>query len=329
MSADTAKRRPGVGFVLGSTFHPSELISVARAIEENGFDSVWTTEDYFMTGGVSGAAVILGATSQLKVGTGLLSTYARHPALTAMEAATLASAYPGRFRLGLGAGGFSWLDQQGIAHARPLSAVRGGVGAVRSLLAGQEVSGQYGGFDFDHVRLSFPPEPAPPIFMGATGPKMTALTGEIADGLLLSVFTSPEFVRIQSEIMAAASNGPAKPISTFAFFALDDSAERARAKARPILAAFLADGEGSVMTDAIGITEELRGLAARGGEAALNADMPESWIDQLAICGDLDTCVERIRRLADAGSDEVALVPIVTDSLPKDIARLGLALQAG
>ncbi|MFI6289106.1 LLM class flavin-dependent oxidoreductase [Streptomyces sp. NPDC051018] len=320
---------PSVGFVLGSGFHASQLVSVARVIEEHGFTSVWSTEDYFATGGIAGAAAVLGATERLRVGTGLLSVYARHPALTAMESATLASVHPGRFRLGLGSGGLGWLDQQGIGHARPLAAVRANVDTVRSLLAGAEVTGEYGGFRFDRVRLEFPPEQAPPILVGATGPKMTALTGEIADGLLLSVFSTPEFVRTQRELMAAAPGGSAKPVSTFAFFVLDESRERARATARPVLAAYLADSESSVMTDAIGITGELRDLVAKGGEAHLAAHMPDSWIDRLAVCGDLDTCVARIHELTRAGSDEVALAPIVVDSLHSDITRLGSALRTG
>jgi 5,10-methylenetetrahydromethanopterin reductase len=330
---------PDIGFVLGSNFHPVDLVAVARAVEDNGFDGVWISEDYFMTGGIAGAALVLGTTERLRVGTGVISAYARHPALTAMETATLTAAYPGRFRLGLGAGGLGWLDQQGIAHRSPLSAVRANVQTIRSLLAGDEVSGEYGGFAFDQVRLSFPPDEVPPIYVGATGPKMTALTGEIADGLLLSVFSSPEFVRRQAKLMADVAADPAKPISTFAFLAIDDSAERARDRARPVLASYLADGESTVMTDAIGITEPLRALVAEGGADALIAGMPDVWIDQLAVCGDLDTCVARLHDLGAAGSDEVALAPIAPDSsssswqspaaaLSHDIATLGRALRA-
>ncbi len=323
MTARVQGRMPALGLALGSSFAPSELAGVARTIEDNGFDSVWSTEDYFMTGGIAGAAVILGATERLRVGTGLLSAYARHPALTAMEAGTLAAAHPDRFRLGLGAGGLGWLDQQGIAHRRPLSAVRAAVETVRALLAGEELSGEYGGFAFDQVRLSFPAERPPEIYLGATGPKMTALAGEVADGLLLSVFSTPEFVRVERQIMTAD-----KPVSTFAFFALDDAADKARERVRPLLAAYLADGESSVMTDAIGITAELRELASRG-EAELAATMPDSWVDQLAVCGDLDACVERLRAFGAAGTDEVALVPVAIDTLAQDLTRLGSALRAG
>jgi alkanesulfonate monooxygenase SsuD/methylene tetrahydromethanopterin reductase-like flavin-dependent oxidoreductase (luciferase family) len=324
---DSSPAIPNVGFAVGSSFPPAQLAAVSQAVEQAGFASIWATEDYFLTGGIAGAAVALAATDRVTVGTGLLSVYSRHPALIAMEAATLAAAYPGRFRLGLGVGGLIWLDQQGIPRARPLSAVRGAVHAVRALLAGEELTGEHGGFVFDGVGLAFVPDSAPPIYIGATGPRMTALAGEVGDGLLLSVFSSPEFVRSQSAIVAGASRGPRCPISTFAFLAIDDSIETARALVRPIIAAYLADGENAVMTDAIGITAELRAMVAKGGAAELEASMPADWIDQLAVCGDVDSCSKRISELVDAGSDEVALAPIATDTLARDIARLGSALR--
>ncbi|MTD15480.1 LLM class flavin-dependent oxidoreductase [Nakamurella sp. YIM 132087] len=317
---------PAVGFVLGSNFHPSELITVSRALESNGFDSVWCSEDYFLTGGISGAAVVLGATETLKVGTGVLSCFVRHPALTAMETGTLSAAHPGRFRLGLGSGVNSWLDQQGIGHARPLGTMRGYIESVRLLLSGAEVSGEYGGFTFDKVQLAFPPAEVAPVYIGATGPKMTALTGEIADGLLLSVFSTPEFVGTQSGLMAAAGSGADTPISTFALFSLADTVEEARLKARPVVAMYLAAGEPGPMTGAIGINEELAELR-KGGAEALARDMPDSWIDALTISGDLDSCLHRMAELGAAGCGEVALAPISVDTMVEDIGRLGAAMK--
>lgn len=317
-----------VGYVLGSTFHPTELVSVARAVEENGFSSIWSTEDYFATGGVAGAATVLASTDAIHVGTGLVSVYARHPGLLAMEAGTLASVHPGRFTLGVGAGGLGWLDQQGLEHRRPLGAVRGTIEALRALWAGETLTGGRGGFSFDGVHLEFPPPQPPPIHLGATGPKMTALAGEVSDGLILSVFSTPEFVRIERDIMAA-NGGADAPITTLAFLVLGETSAEARAKVRPLLGLFLADGESSAMTDAIGITDELRALAEKGGPEGLAADMPDEWVDQLCVCGDLDACVTRIRALLDAGSDEVALAPLRADSLLGDIQQLGSALSVG
>ncbi len=317
-----------VGYVLGSTFHPRELVPVARAVEEHGFSSIWSTEDYFATGGIAGAATVLQATEEIRVGTGLVSVYARHPGLLAMEAGTIASVHPGRFVLGVGVGGLWWLDQQGIEHRRPLGAVRGTIEAVRALWAGETLTGEYGGFTFDGVHLEYPPTEPPPIHIGATGPKMTALAGEVSDGLLLSVFSSPAFVQVERDIMAA-NGGADTPITTLAFLSLAETTAEARARLRPLLGTFLAAGESSAMTDAIGITDELRALAQKGGPEGLAAEMPDEWIDQLCVSGDVDACVAQIHALLDAGSAEVALAPIHVDSLLGDIQKLGTALSAG
>jgi 5,10-methylenetetrahydromethanopterin reductase len=323
----SSANRPEVGFVLGSNFHPNQLIPVARALEANGFDTVWNSEDYFLTGGISGAAVVLGATERLKVGTGVLSIYARHPALAAMDTATLTAAHPDRFRLGIGTGVFGWLDQQGLPHAKPLAATRAYIETVRRLLAGEEVDGDFGGYHFDHVQLMFPPDYVAPLYVGATGPKMTQLTGEIADGLLLSVFATPEFFQIEADLMAStAPAGPAKPISTFALFALADTVEEARAKARPVLAFYLSVGGGNALTDVLGINDDIAALAAKGADA-MAAEMPDSWIDRLAIVGDLDACLARLAEFGEAGCSEIALAPINVDSMIPDIEKLGAVLK--
>lgn len=320
-------RKLAVGFVLGSNFAPSELVPVARALEASGFDTVWNSEDYFLTGGVSGAAVVLGATERIKVGTGVLSIYARHPALAAMETATLTAAYPGRFRLGVGTGVFGWLDQQGLPHGKPLGTMRAYIETTRCLLAGEEVNGNFGGFHFDHVKLSFPPPYVAPVYVGASGPKMTRLTGEIADGLLLSVMATPEFFKIESGLMADASpDGAGKPISTFALFSLADTAEEARARARPVMAFYLSVSGGNVLTDVLGINDEIGKLARQGAEV-MAREMPDEWIDQLAIVGDLDTCLARMAEFSEAGCSEIALAPVNVDSMITDIEKLGTALR--
>ena len=85
-----------VGAVLGSAIHPRELMGLSRRCEELGYSELWLAEDYFFTGGVAGAATVLGATSHVPVGLSIVSSVARHPALLAMEMSTLGHQYPGR-----------------------------------------------------------------------------------------------------------------------------------------------------------------------------------------------------------------------------------------
>ncbi|MFI7066735.1 LLM class flavin-dependent oxidoreductase [Kribbella sp. NPDC050124] len=299
-----------IGFVLGSTLPPALLPKAAGALEDSGFSTIWLSEDYFFTGGVAGAAIVLGSTETIAVGIGLLPTYTRHPALSAMEVGALAGAYPGRLTVGFGSGVKAWLEQVGIAQPAPLATMRATVDSVRRLLAGEKVESS-GPFVLDGVRLAFPPDVPPEIFVGATGPKMMALAGELADGVLMSVMATPDFVRsARTAVDGSAPAGRRTKLTAFAIFALGDTVEEARAAARPVVAGYLALGP-TQLTDAAGISEELSALLDAVGKDGFEAAMPGEWIDRLCVCGDAATCREAIDALIAAGADEVALMPVV------------------
>ena len=65
----------------------------------------------------------------------------------------------------------------------------------------------------------------------------------------------------------------------------------------------------SPLIEVYGIREELGSLLA-GGVDRLAAEMPDRWLDDLAVTGDPDECARQIRRLMDAGADSVALFPL-------------------
>src|SRR5207245_7702895 len=128
-AADHPLRRPrsprpasmsGVGLLLGSSSPPELIPKLAAKAEELGFAELWLSEDYFTTGGIAAAGAALAATSTIPVATGVVSAMARHPAVLAMEAATLARLHPRRFRLGVGLGVRDWLQQMGLDPASPL-----------------------------------------------------------------------------------------------------------------------------------------------------------------------------------------------------------------
>jgi 5,10-methylenetetrahydromethanopterin reductase len=315
-----------VGYVLGSTVPPSMLPEVSKAIEDAGFDSIWMSEDYFYTGGVAGATAVLGLTSHISVGIGLLPIYMRHPALAAMEAGAIAGAFPDRFKLGFGSGVPAWLDLMGIPHAAPLGTMRETVNSVRALLRGEQLSdGKY--FRSTDIKLTFPPEKVPPIYVGATGPKMLSLAGELADGVLMSVLATPKFVANARSVIDAARPAGAAPaeVTTFAIFSLADTIQEARDKARPVVAEYLSLGM-TYLSDGAGITDEVNALIAKGGHHAVLEEMPDEWIDRLGVIGDAATCRETIEALVDAGADEIALVPVETEGLVAKIARTGVDL---
>jgi len=306
-----------VGLVLGSAIAPERLPGLAGLAEELGYQELWFAEDYFFTGGISGVAAALGATQQIPVGLGVVSAVVRHPALLAMEIATIARVHPGRLRAGIGLGVPAWLRQMGIKPRSPLSAMRECVTAVRALLDGEELTTEGRCFRFDRVRLAYTPPSPVPLYLGVLAPKAMRMSGEIADGNVLSVLSTPAYIRWARERAAEgahdAGRRDTRALSTFAFFSVDRDGERAKRELRESVAFYLAAGGPNALTDAYGISDELAAMLASGGAEVVAREMPAQWLEDLAVAGEPDECVEKIRRLLAAGADSVALFPMPSE----------------
>ena len=309
--------RPAVGLILGSHIPPERIRTVARQAEAGGFDELWLAEDYFFTGGVSAAAIALAVTERIRVGLGVVSALVRHPAVLAMELSTLSRSFPGRVVGGIGLGVPAWMRQMGLMPRSPLTAVRECVTSVKTLLSGDALTRSGDVYTFDDVRLTHPPEVRVPIHVGATGPKMLRLSGEVADGSILSVGAAVEYVEWARERIAegqATAGTTEHRVTAFALYSVDTDAERARERMRGPLAFYKAAGGPNALTDAYGISDELARILARGGEEAVAAAMPDRWIEDLAIAGDPAICADRIRAYRRAGADAVALFPMPPDA---------------
>lgn len=305
---------------------PEQIASTAGLGESLGFGELWFAEDYFYTGGISAVTGALAATERIPVGTGIVSAVVRHPAVLAMEIATLARMYPGRFWPGIALGLPDWLRQMGVYPRSSLSAVRECVEAVRDLIVGKELTGQGEMFSFDRVRLTHPLEEATPIYMGAVAPRMLGLAGELADGVILPVFAGARYIEWATEQIAAgrARAGRSDPcrLVVFAFFSVADSDATARAEVRDLFATYLHLSVGMTqLFDVPGIAAELAELGV-GGASGVERGMPELWLDDLAVIGDPDTCAARIERLLAAGADSVILFPM-PHQRAEEVIRLG------
>ncbi len=176
--------------------HPPELLpSVARAADEAGLHELWLWEDCFLHGSIAAASVALAHSRSLTVGIGVLPVPLRSVSTTAMEVATLARLYPGRLRVGIGHGVQEWMAQIGRRVESPMTLLREYTHCLRKLLDGNNVTfhGRY--IHLDAVQLVFPPAGRLDLLVGATGPQTLALSGELADGTILTGGTAPDGVR--------------------------------------------------------------------------------------------------------------------------------------
>jgi 5,10-methylenetetrahydromethanopterin reductase len=323
----SASRR-ALGLVLGSGIPPERLRPTAARAEQLGFDELWFSEDCFFTGAISGATAALGATSRIAVGLGVVSGMLRQPALLSMEISTMARAFPARLSVGLGLGVPAWLRQLESLPRSPRTALTECVSAMRRLLAGErlEQTGEY--FSFHDVALAHPPTDPVPVHLGVVGRRLLQLSGEIADGTILSVCAGPRYITWAREQIEAgrarASQQEAQRVTAFALYTVAHDGRAAFDAMRGPLAFFLAADPENDLIRVQGLSETIGELVTRGGPDALVAGMPASWPSELAVSGTPEDCAEQIRALYEAGADSVALLPVGDQPLD-DMASLTAA----
>ena len=291
---------------------PGRAVEWARAAERAGVGSVWVMEDYFRPGAYTLAAATAAVTVRAVIGIGVVTPYTRHPALVAMETATLAAIAPGRVVLGLGSSNRRWVEQQmAIPFKTPLRGVRESVEIVRRLLDGERLTYPGEVFVVNDVALEAPPSGRLPIMLGVKGPRALALAAEVADGVHCSILASPAHVRR----VRASTSAARRDFKVIAYVpvAVSDDGARARQWTRPLVAHYLGLLHGQSILEDGGIdaarTQHFRDafLAGRAAPAELVTD---DVLDALAIAGTPAECRKALAAWADAGLDAViAVVP--------------------
>jgi 5,10-methylenetetrahydromethanopterin reductase len=303
------------------------FVAYARRAEELGFDEIWVVEDCFFRGGIAQAAVVLGATSTIRVGIGILPAAARIPAFTTLEVATLAELFPGRLSVGIGHGMPDWLRQSGSWPASPLAMLAENLDLIRGLLHGgtMTASGRY--TSADAVSLVSAPGTVPPVLAGVRGPKSLALAGAAADGVVLAEPVTPEYLAEAIEALdaGAASAGSqhgfpqlrpplgARHIVAYNVAAVHDEPATARALVRSALE-WIGDPDWEPHIRVLPFHAEFAALrAGHPDRADFAAALPDAWVDQLAVVGTAASARRRIDQLHGAGATSVVLIPAGND----------------
>ncbi|MFJ1972137.1 LLM class flavin-dependent oxidoreductase [Streptomyces sp. NPDC087903] len=278
----------GLGAVFRPQLPPERLRDVVRLADESGLEELWLWEDCFREGGISTAAAALAWSERMRVGVGLLPVPLRNVAITAMEAASLHRMFPGRAVLGVGHGVQDWMGQVGARVESPLTLLREHLDALRALLRGERVTtdGRY--VKLDDVALDWPPEGPVEVLAGATGPRSLRLSGEAADGTVLTASTSLDGLREARRLIdegraAAGRTGEPHQLVVYLLAATGpDAAARLRAE-------LVAEGDGAV--------------------------------PDLGVAGDAGAVAKAVQRLAEAGADTVILQPTGDEPDPEGFVR--------
>ncbi|TXK16965.1 LLM class flavin-dependent oxidoreductase [Homoserinibacter sp. GY 40078] len=282
----------------------ADAVTLARLAEDAGLDEVWVSEDYLERGAFAVAGAMAAVTSRVRVGLGVVNPWTRHVALTAMEAHALDEVADGRSVLGIGASNKGWMqDRLGIPFERPIAHLADYTRGLRTLLAGERLVGRIGGQDVDAALDAHPPRNVP-IVWGVKGPRALELSATEADGVMLSVLSSPDYVRWVRE-----SYQP-RDIVAYASFAVDADRSVARERLRAHTARFLGMHGASAITERAGLSAEFatacRERLLAGTSAADLVD--DDVVGAVTVSGTVDDAAAALLAHRDAGLDSLVVI---------------------
>ncbi|AHG03977.1 oxidoreductase [Halobacterium sp. DL1] len=295
-----------------------DVLDIGVRAEELGYDRAWFPETWGRDAATTLAA-LADRTEDIGIGTSIVNTYSRSPALVGQTAATLDEHSDGRFRLGLGPSGPAVIEGwHGESFERPLRRTREYVEVVRQVLSGEQVD-----YDGDLVQTrgfrlrQDAPEPAPEIDVTGMGPKAVELAGRFADGWHALMFTREGFAERLGDLRTGAELGDRDPEDVRTTFVLPccalPDADAARNLARQHLA-FYVGGMGDFYRNALarqGYEKQAHAIHdawQEGEHKRAVGTVSDDLLDALAAVGTPEEVKERYDEFADIdGLDAVAV----------------------
>jgi len=280
---ETARRALGLAgvflpFSRTSPASADQQREAVRRLERAGCRSVWTNEGVGGKDALVQLAVLLAVTERMVFGTAIANIWARAPQTAHGAAALLAQAYPDRFVLGLGVGYPHQAASVGREFGPPVATMRD---YLDQLTAPTQLPA---------------PDVAYPKIIGANGPKMLALSGEIADGALPAM-TPPEFTAQARQLL-----GPDKLLVVGLAIVADADQNRAKAAARQQVAGRLGQPGTYAAT-----------MARLGYSEREITEVSDRLVDAIVGYGDAAAIAAKAREHLAAGADHVMVMSTGTD----------------
>jgi probable F420-dependent oxidoreductase len=304
-----------------------DIIACARFAEDVGLESVWISEAWGRDAFLALAAVGM-VTKRVKLASGIVNVFSRSPAMLAMSAATLDELSKGRAVLGLGSSGAGVIERwHGLHYEQPFARLRETVTIVRQILSGNQVNLEGQIFRVKDFRLAVStPAQRVPIYIGALGPRMLRLGGEIADGVILYLCPLP---RIPDAIKEAQSRNDSKgrhagslDVAAFLLTHVSENREQARRSvARTI--AYYVGGMGEYYYRIIAQSgfpmeaDAIRAAWRRGDREKATIEVTEPLIDSVALAGNPADCRKKLNEFRTAG----VKLPILSFYVPEQNSR--------
>jgi 5,10-methylenetetrahydromethanopterin reductase len=304
----------------------SETLELAKEADALGFHSFWLSEGYHSRSAIVRATLIAAATRKIKIGLGILSPHTKHPALLAMEAASLDELARGRVLLGIGRV-LNALRKHALDSTGTRQIVKESIEIIKQMLSGRLV--QYDGSKFSIARpgsrLDLEPCGELPVYVGATGPAMLRLAGQCADGIVFNYPCTPSFVKyampfLEEGLARSGRTLDKFDVAAYLLVSVDENEKKAVDAAKRFVAQKLPTRHSKMLFHAGVTAEEISAVkekVERVGLAKAAAEVDDAVVRKVTIAGTPAQVVESIRTFIGTGLK----LPIIWEVIGPDRRR--------
>jgi len=298
--------------------------ALAGKAEMAGYDSVWMHESLFQRDVVTYISAMVSATKKIRIGSGVINTFTRHPVTAAATFASLSELSGGRVILGLGLGSFPTVPLLGyeifpVEKTKPLRRMMEYVHIVKEVWKGGSVDYEGEFFKVHNLTMGFELKRPVPIFVASLSPKTQRFAAEVADGVILSpaLNTVRGTERMIENVRAGEeTSGRTVERASYMMASLDPDPQKARTAVRDyyFFVYQLSDVVRPEVLAPYGVAEEALGpmkeAYRKGDISAAKKLIPAEAIEALTVCGDADHAADRIGEYRKAGVTLPILMPI-------------------
>ncbi len=302
----------------------ADAAKIASDAEAGGFESIWMHESLFQRDVVSYLSAMASKTTKIRLGSGVINTFTRHPVTAATTFASLAELSGGRVVLGLGLGSFPTIPLIGhqifpVDKTHPLKRIKEYVRVVRMVWEGGKVEFDGEFFHVHNLTLGFKLQGKVPLFIASLSPKTQAYAATVADGVILSpaLNTSKGTAKMVESVAAGeARRGSRVERASYMMTSVDPDPSKAVQAVRSFyfFAYQLSEVVNPAVLEPYGVKAEhlapLKEAWKRGDVAEAQRLIPEEAIEALTITGSADHALDRLKEYERAGVTLPIAMPI-------------------
>jgi len=256
-------------------------LDLAREIERRGFAGIWAPSPF---SGIGLCHALAHVTERVTFATSIAPIYFQQAEEFAQAAAFIHEVSGGRFRFGIGVSHQPVHERMGLRPGKPLGDIRAFVEEIRAL---------------------------PPVVLAAMRPRMIALAGEIAEGIVFANAARSHIPASLKALPAAARGNAGFEVACMTPACVSDDIEAAKAVNRRTLTRYAQLPYYRNYWKDAGYREEMEAVerAMPAGDAAVAACLSDRWLADTTLFGPSARIHEGVEALREAGVRTPVLVP--------------------